>query len=177
MLPPEEVLKPARIVCVAKTGLLGWLIRKVTKQQWNHVGLLDPPDFVLEAKDLHGTCVTKTADFFNAKGIYRIGIYEIQGLNWETKMSIMVEAYKMTGQPYDVLQLLGIYFRHRLPFLTPDKVLLDSEKKMICSEFVLRACLKAGINLCPDGIAPGLVDPGMLVAHPRIKTVYLWHKE
>ena len=176
MLPPDEVLRPARIVCVAKKSLLGCLIRYVTGGPWNHCGLLDPPVFVLEAKDLNGTTATKQEVFFDQKDIYKLGIYEVSNMNWESKMTTMAEAWKMQSKPYDTLQLLGIYLHKRFPFLTPHRMILDSEEKLICSEFILRAFEKAGINLIPENVHPGLVDPNMLVSHPRIKLVYLWTK-
>jgi hypothetical protein len=176
---PAALLRPGQILLVRRRSLLGWWIRWVTGAQVNHSTLIYSADtqMCIGAEDLDGVRLLRLAQFLADPAVTGLVLLEVPGLMPEQRRAVQTWALDHKGEAYDTLQLLGIYARHRVPFLTPSKLLLDSTDKMICSEFVVRAFQTIGVDLCPPGVCVGMVDPGMLHASPKLATVWEWWAE
>ena len=70
---------------------------------------------------------------------------------WQKKFDILKAVnwgFQQVGKTYDILQLVGIYFKRKL----------DSPNKYICSELVYRFYLAGGMRLC-EWIDPAFIVP------------------
>ena len=180
--PPTHLLRSGQVILVRSGGVLGWLIRRVTGQ-WNHAAMLDAMEpqapILLEARDLKGVAASGWTAWIAARTVQRLLVLDVPRMTDGERLNVLTWAYDHVnkGTRYDVLQLLGIYLRHRLPFLTPDRTLLDSETKMICSEYAARALASAGYDVTPDGIDVSITDPSMLESGGKLTPVCAWDIE
>lgn len=180
--PPAELIRSGQVMLVRSAGLLGWIIRWVTGP-WNHVALIDALEpnapILLEAKDLHGVCSSSWAAWIAARTVQCLLILDIPNATSGERLNALTWAYQHVkkGTRYDVMQLLGIYLRHRLPFLTPTRTILDSKSKMICSEYAARAWESAGYSVAPSGIDVSILDPSMLETGTTLVPICTWGRE
>lgn len=164
---PPEILRPAAVLLVHRRGWIGAAIRWVTRSPWNHSALIEgalhgDEAWTIEAHDLEGVRHCRIADYEQDPAVRGLAVYDRPDLRMPARYLICEWAESKNGAPYDTAQLLGIYARCRIPWLSQERNSLDAEGRLICSELVGRAYLKAGVDLCPPGIGLGCLAPGHL---------------
>lgn len=173
---PYQLLRPAQLLLVRRKGWLGWFIRRVTDSRVNHVTMItraDEPALTIGSEDARGVTILPLQTFFEDDAVTGLVLMD-DDLDDAQRQKVLAWAVTHHGDHYDFLQLVGIYARHRLPWLTPDQMLLDSTDKMICSEYVTRARLEVGRDLRPEGVCTGMVDPGMIHASLALTVIWQW---
>ena len=78
-------------------------------------------------------------EVWRLKDLWQRKFDTLKAINW---------GFKQVGKPYDILQLVGIYFKRKL----------DSPNKYICSELVYKFYLAGGIRLC-EWTNPAFIVP------------------
>ena len=179
------LLESGQVLLIARRGWLGWLIRRVTRSSFSHSALIGKTEegiiFTVEAADAEGVKALRFERYLEDAGVTRLLLRDSTVLTpWE-RGAIMRAAWLRVGARYDMMQLVGIWFRRRLPWLFGGKKKalaenrLDSKGAYICSELVSVAYLEgAKINLAPAHVAVGNIDPGMLARSIKLVDVWSW---
>ena len=174
-----------QVLLVRRRGLVGWLIRRVTRSAWNHAALVDQTQsgvwVTVEASDNNRVTARLLTTHLHDQTVTGLLLRDSSLLTFQDRQRIMEAAWLQVGRRYDTLQLAGIYLRRRLPWLFGGSRCalaenrLDSRDRLICSELVTVAYLKgAGMRLAPEGVAVGNVDPGHLATTAKLFTVWSW---
>jgi len=160
------------LILVKHRSLLGRLIRKITKSNFNHVGIFIDDDRVIEAK-FSGVVVTPFATLQRAKrrDILDFEVYRIKNVKKE-QIEIMVNFIgSQVGRKYDFVQFfsLGLML---LFHITRRVEPIDIRRRWICSELVAEGAYLAGIrfheNIDPDNITPEDIASSSLVERVNI---------
>lgn len=171
----EHVAHPAGTIFVLRSGgILGWLIRLLTRSRVNHAGICIGFGKTVEAQ-MSGAAVHNEHDR-SPEVIFGSVLFDrIQELHPGKNTEIAWQVSQLVGTKYNFLDLLALAWACRRdptgPLEKPNRwqrrVMRDD--RLICSQLVDLACLRAGVHLFSDGRLPGQVAPGDLeevIANP-----------
>jgi len=149
------------LILIRNSGIVSKLIRKLTHSEWNHVGIFENNNHIIESTFRNGVVRTKFINFLEEKKqgkIENFDIYKIKDIT-EDQKNIMVQfIIERIGHKYDFFQFicLGLML---LVGLTRKIEPIDDTNKWLCSELIAEGAYQAGIkfheNIDPDNITPG----------------------
>jgi hypothetical protein len=179
------LLQPGQVLLVRRRGPIGALIRRVTGGDYNHVALVDVTAqgilITVEASDLDGVQAKRFEAYLEDESVEGLLLRDRPALTPLERAAIMRTAWLRVGARYDTLQLVGIYTRHRLPWMfggpvhALDQNRLDDRDRLICSELVSLAYFHgAGMFLAPPSVSMGMVDPAHIQRSGALTDVWSW---
>ena len=149
-------------------------IRRVTDCWACHAAfVIEAPDKLIEAHDLHGVRKTTLADYLNDPTYVRIQVRSAPGLNVEKAVA---KALTFDGKPYGTAELFEILLYEKAHIHSIPWEKLDGEGHLICSEVCGRAWLDGEFDVRPGFNIPtiGLYTPAMIVRSVKLVTEYDW---
>jgi len=158
-MPNVADLRAADIILSYESTFVSWLIRKVTKSQWSHVGIYDGCGNFYSAVPFKGVCKQPLPN------LARKAVCRVKSLNDSQRQIVVDLCQSNLGRKYDFVQVLLVGWRivtHRIDTNTGD----PDQNKYECSEFVAEMFSKVGVyfgkiidNVLPETIwASQLVD-------------------
>lgn len=119
-------------------------IRKLTKSEYSHVGLVIGEQLILESYGFAGTRITnlKTFETRGSREVVKTYSLPIKLARTQRRV-IRAEASTMLGTPYDFEQAFGIFLRVAFGFRRAN--LFNRINHYICSEVIDRLFSKADI--------------------------------
>jgi hypothetical protein len=157
-------LKRGDILLVHSSGLIPWLIRKITQSHWNHVAWAIDSDLIVEAQGGQGVTVKDPSGVYDLTNTELIKIVRIkEGLIPEEKLTTaLLRAQLANGRKYDwwlIAQLGWLYLTGKRKYQIAD----DWDTAWICSELIAEPLWEASFfkfredipvsNIVPDDIA------------------------
>ena len=146
-------------------GVVGWWIRFLTRSRMNHAGICLGDTHTVEAQA--AGAVRKTEHMVGMDVDFGTSLWvRIERLAPKRSAAIAEEAEKLLGARYGWLDLLAVAWACRNdptgPIVKPNRWQrrLMRDDRLICSQLVDLACLRAGVHLFTDGRMPGSVTPG-----------------
>jgi len=146
------------LILVKHYNFMSWLIRKITKSEYNHIGLLVTDDVVIEAQ-FGGVTLTHLSEFKEKQnqGKLSYDVYRIKKITEIQKTSMIEAASRELGAKYDFAQFFSLGTM-LLTKITRRIEPIDIRHRWICSELVAEAAYEAGIrfheNIDPDSTTP-----------------------
>jgi len=154
-------LAPGDFILVRSNGVVGWLIRAITRSPVNHAAIVRDDDTVLEAraKGAVFTAWSKYASRFgkDAVGTARLPLTEAQ------RAKVPAVADQLEGTPYGFLDLLSVGLLQYHIRLSPLRTIVARQDRAICSQLVDEFLQRLGFSIYDDGRWPGDVTPGDLL--------------
>lgn len=146
-------------------GFVGWTIRFLTRSRMNHAGVCLGDGHTVEAQA--AGAVRKTEQTGGVDVDFGVSLWvRIDRLAPGRSRAIADEAEKLLGAPYNFWDLLAVAWACRNdptgPVVKPNRWQrrLMRDDRLICSQLVDLACLRASVHLFNDGRLPGQVTPG-----------------
>jgi uncharacterized protein YycO len=130
-------IQPGDVIFYKPSGLIGWVISKITKSPYSHVAIAVDSDTILESNRF---ITTRLANIEKGKKVYHV--YRLNGVTEIQQRDIVEHSMTTLGTKYDYLQILGLFFRYvfRLNYLS-----FNQHNKFICSENIDYAFLMSNI--------------------------------
>lgn len=156
-----------------RKGWLSALIRKVTKCEYNHVGLFVSSDEIVEAT-FRGVVKSPLSKFDDGvkNGILYYTVKRPRILNEKDLQVIIESALEQVGKGYDIPKLIGLAITFLLKLSRKTVVLADLRDAWACSELVSECFFRAGYNLFEDvdyeNITPADIYRSKLVEEIKI---------
>jgi hypothetical protein len=160
------VTHPAGTIFTLRSGgFVGWTIRLLTRSRVNHAGICLGDAYTVEAQA--AGAVRKVEHKVGSDVDFGVSLWvRIERLAPGRSQLIADEAEKLLGTPYNFADLLAVAWACRNdPTGSPVKPngwqrRLMRDDRLICSQLVDLACLRARVHLFDDGRLPGAVTPG-----------------
>jgi hypothetical protein len=161
-------LESGRYVCVRTGGFMGWLIRKATKSDYNHVFITGPAGALIEARP-DGVRLGHLTEYTGCLAAANVG----EPMTGAQRAAVWAKAGELVGTWYnypDIVALgledLGWHWRLLLHLARADKLLICSQAVAVCGT-------AAGLDwLCGEDNA-AQVTPAMLALRPGVEPVAL----
>jgi len=148
------------LILVRNKGIVSYLIRKLTNSYWNHVGIIENEDTVIESTFGRGVARTDLIDFLNDSKAKKLefALYKIKDITEEQADTMVKFISQRVGHKYDFFQFISLFFMLILK-ITRRSEPMDYTSKWLCSELIAECAYQAGIkfhkNIDPDNITPG----------------------
>ncbi|OPH61707.1 hypothetical protein BC351_00245 [Paenibacillus ferrarius] len=140
------------IIFVRSKSPLSWIIRKLTKSNWSHVGVIVSEHYLIESNFFRPVKVRKNR--YKDFRIIQLNITDKERLNL---ISFLLD---QTNRDYDYGRILGILL-YILGF-SKNRHLWNNYNKDICSELVLRGLLELPeMSFLNDSITPEDIIEGL----------------
>ena len=153
------------IFTLRSPGVVGWWIRFLTRSRMNHAGICLGDTHTVEAQA--AGAVRKTEHTVGVDVDFGVSLWvRIERLAPGRSQRIADEAEKLLGTPYNFWDLLAVAWACRNdptgPVVKPNRWQrrLMRDDRLICSQLVDLACLRASVHLFDDGRLSGSVTPG-----------------
>jgi len=160
-------MRKGNLILVRHYNLMSSLIRKITKSEFNHIGIFVDEENIVEVK-FGGVAKTSFLDFEMAKAENKLdyAIYKIKDIT-EEQINIMTTfANTEIGAKYDFAQFISIGLM-LLTGCTRRIEPFDNSNRWICSELISDGAYFAGIefyeNIDPDNMSPGDIAKSPIV--------------
>lgn len=143
------------------------LIRKITKSEYNHIGLFVSDDTIVEAL-FGGVHTNSYSQFKKAKAKKKLdyAIYTIKDISDKQIEKMTNFALDKVGTKYDFIQFICIAFMFFFK-ITRRIEPIEEGRKWICSELMAESAYEAGIrfqdNVDPDNTTPGDIASSSIV--------------
>lgn len=166
MQPPQ--LEPGRYCCIHTGTFSGWIIRRATRSDFDHVILIGPDGSTLEATPRLGVHVGSLSAYKGRKAAAntRELLTEAQCVNvLSAAAAYLGDGYGWQSVGYDALADLGWHWRFLLR-------LCRLVRRLDCSQYVAQSGADAGLMswLCGETSAVA-VNPGELARRPGVEPV------
>lgn len=157
---------------VRSTGLVPWLLRRITGGTYNHVMINLGEGKFVSADQGRGVHYAKLADYPNAKFAFcRV----LSASDLQAK-SAAAWAEQQIGGQYDTLGLTGIWLRFAVQALERrgfvsfwGKSKIADQSGYFCSELATEAYLRQGVDICQ--LNPTYVSPTDLFQAPCVSII------
>jgi hypothetical protein len=174
---------PGQILLFSRnTPVLGDLIRHAQSHwlppehaQWTHAMVdcwTSAPELIV-AEDLQGVRRVGLGHYVQDPLVQVIAAYDAPGVHIT---SMLQKAQALNSEAYATADLVRVYLARVLGWKAIDLSLLDSEDRVICSEFAARCLYAGGIDVRGGYRSFGLVTPGDLAANVRLHQAAIWHR-
>ena len=157
-------MRPGDFAVVATRSRIGWLIRLVTRSQYNHAWVYLGDGRIVEAEG-NGAVISALVDYDG----YPV-LWSNMTLTEGQRAAIVAKARAVVGTPYswidDACIALTAIFGVHVPASVRRR--LGSTDHLQCAQLVDTCYAAAGVQLFTDGRLPGAVSPGDLadvIAH------------
>jgi len=159
------------VLAVKNKGWLSWLIRKIIKCDYNHVGVFVDDERVVEST-FRGVYITPFEVFKKRKEngeIYDYAVFEVIGVSEEQKEKVAQYVLNEVGGGYDLVQLFNIGL---FMFLNIARIVepIDIRHAWVCSELVAEAYESVGIRFIED-VDPDLITPADIVCSKLVRRI------
>jgi len=149
------------IVLSKEQTTMSWLVRKVTKSNWSHVGIYNGLGKVISSVPFRGVVYKNYGDMFDVCS--NVCVYRVKDLSEEKADEVLKFCDSKQGIKYDFAQaaLLG----WRIVFNTLETAKSDpNPNNFVCSELVAEAFHSVGIDFgkIPDNVLPGTIEKSPL---------------
>lgn len=140
------------IIFCRSSSPISWIIRNLTNSEWSHciVSVSDDNSYIMES-DIFQRCRVKR-NRYDPEQTKTIRI----PMTHEEQIQLLLFLLTYSDRGYDYRQIWGMFLR--VIGLRKQENLWNSRNKIICSELIDRAFLKAGIDLV-EGKRNGDVTP------------------
>lgn len=154
-------LAPGDFILVRSGGVVGWLIRAITRSSVNHAAIIRDDHTVLEARS-RGAVFTPWDQYAGRVGLDVVGTARLP-LTDEQRAKVPEVAEELEGTPYSFLDLLSVGALQYHIRLWPLRRILARQHRAICSQLVDEFLRRLGFSIYDDGRWPGDVTPGDLL--------------
>jgi uncharacterized protein YycO len=158
------------ILMVRNKGPLSWIIRFITRSDWNHCGIFVSSNTIVEAT-FRGVFKSDIEKFTEKRNRFELfyEVFRVRNIKQTETSTAGAFALSKVGAKYDEVQLARMFLMYVLHI--PRRIRIpDSDIKWICSELVAQAFEKAGIILNPR-IRPDNMVPGDFTKSPMVEKV------
>jgi hypothetical protein len=159
-MTPQQ-LAPGDFILVRSGGVVGWLIRAITRSPVNHAAIVRDDDTVLEARS-RGAVFTNWKKYASRVGVDVVGTARLP-LTSEQRARVPEVAEQLEGIPYSFLDLLSVGALQYHVRIWPLRAIVARENRAICSQLVDEFLQRLGFSIYSDGRWPGDVTPGDLL--------------
>ncbi len=149
---------PGTYACVRTRGFYAWLIRKVTRSEYDHAFVICDSDQIIEAAP-SGARWARLSDYAHQQILI-----SADPMTDAQRIAVISRAVTLLGKPYgwtDIVRLALTAADIRWVWLTRRA---DNEQAIICSQLVAVCGQAAGIDWLCGREAPAAVTPGDLAA-------------
>lgn len=149
--------RPGDYLVIATGGFLGAVIRLGTRARYNHAAVVVEDGLAVEAS-VYGARLTPIA----GSGWTLIADNAVEPRTEEQRAAVVAAARQVIGTPYGFLDIVAlglVALGLRWSYL---EARVAREDRLICSQLVDAAYLRAGVHLFDDGRASQSVTPGDL---------------
>ena len=157
---------PGTLFVLRSQGLIPWSIRLLTRSRVNHAGVCLGDGKTVESQAQGAVRLDERPVAGNV--LYATELWkQIERKSWGRNATIARQAGMLLGTPYGYPDVLAVIWESWRNGTTDGKYTrlqkrLMREDRLICSQLVDLACLKAGVHLFDDGRPTGAVTPGDL---------------
>jgi len=159
-----NVLKIERgdLVLSKEQSPISWILRKISKSQWSHVGIYDGRGKVISAVPFKGVVYKSYGDMFSK--CTNVGVYRVKGLSVEKADKVIEFCEKHKDTKYDFMQAAVLGWRiltKSLKTNTGD----PNPNNFVCSELVAEAFESVGVSFAriADNVLPVTIEKSNLV--------------
>lgn len=145
-----------RVVFSRSNTILGFLIRVLTRSDWNHCDLLFDDSILIGA--ISGYGVQKVTLIDRLRGPYDIRSYRIDEVVVPNEQAAREFAEAQVGKSYDYTAVIA--------FLLPWRANWNVKRKWFCSELVAETINQGGLRIARDNlwrVTPNFLDTSPLL--------------
>jgi hypothetical protein len=146
---------------VHSNGVVGRLIRQITRSPVNHAAILCDAHTVLEARP-SGAVFSDWSEYAAGVGEDVIGTARLP-LTDAQRAQVPAVAAELEGTPYNFLDLLSVGLLQYHIRLSPLRAIVERQDRLICSQLVDEFLRRLGYSIYDDHRWPGDVTPGDLL--------------
>ena len=150
------------IVLSKEQSPTSWILRKLTRSQWSHVGIYDGFGKVISAVPFKGVIYKNYGEMFEKCS--NVGVYRVKDMTKQRADKVIEFCEKHRDTKYDFMQAAVLGWRiltDGLKTNTGD----PNPDNFVCSELVAEAFASIGINFgkIPDNVLPSTIEKSHLV--------------
>lgn len=163
-------MRKGNLILVRHYNFMSSLIRKITKSEFNHIGIFVDEENIVEVK-FGGVAKTPFSEFQKLKEENKLdfAIYKIKDIEDEQIEIMITLANTEIGAKYDFAQFISIGLM-LLTGCTRRIEPFDNSHRWICSELVADGAYFAGIRFY-ENIDPDNMSPGDIAKSPKVERV------